>query len=164
MMERCRRDRHERSLFLFGKKGRLWGKGAKSIFTVDTNSRESIRFSRTPVPMFWDLLPFFCRLILSRYCARECAPPSPSSGRGIRRYQGPRASLSDFYIYMNERTRGRTCLTRVSVAHGAAVPRAFLTARLPVFVSRVQEISAEERRKLKRRNGEASERKKERAF
>lgn len=58
---------------------------------------------------------------------------------------------------------------REHVAHGAAVPRAFLTTRLPVFVSRVQEISAEKKKteEAKRRSEaseRASERKKETGF
>lgn len=59
---------------------------------------------------------------------------------------------------MNKRWQ-TTYLTCVSVAHGAAVPRGFLTARPSVFVSSPRDLNRGEETEETKRRGERTKKK-----
>ena len=115
---------------------------------------------------FWDLLPFFCRLVLSRYRGQICLTPGPRMRQYLRvpgivvwllyiyRYICVCMCVC-IYIYIKVKKRWRTiCITRVSVAHGAAVPRGFLTAHPSVFVSSPRDLNRGEKTEEAKRRGE----------
>lgn len=58
------------------------------------------------------------------------------------------------YIKVKKRYMRTICITRVSVAHGAAVPRGFLTARPSVFVSSPRDLNRGEKTEEAKRRGE----------
>lgn len=153
--------------FSSAREGRMWGKGGKSIFAVDTSSRESIRFSRTPVPMFWDLLPFFCRLILSRYCARECAPPSPPpsprAGENTSIPGAPGIVVWLLYIYERTNARANVSHARERGTRRGCAARIFNGASACVRLSSPRDLSGGEKKNWRGETARrASERKKER--
>lgn len=64
------------------------------------------------------------------------------------------------YTHTYTHKRWRTiCLTCVSMAHGAAVPRGFLMARPSVFVSSPRDLSGGEETEEAKRRGERMKKK-----